>query len=267
MRQPNRTKIVATVGPACSSEGGLRDLVVMGVDVFRINAAHATPAKIAQLIRRIRRVDRKLKQGVGVLVDLQGPKIRVGPLAGAQPIWLQAGQPLVISTESGVIGRAATGGDVARIGTSYRNLAKDVRPRERLLLDDGYFELKVEKVVGTEIHTKVVHGGLLKQHKGINLPGSRVSTDTLTRKDLRDLSVALENDADYIALSFVRTGNDVRRLRRLVEKHGAETRVIAKIERPEAIKNLAEIIEASDGLMIARGDMGVEMGPDAVPVL
>jgi len=267
MRHPNRTKIVATVGPASSSESKLQELAVAGVDVFRINAAHTKPGGIAHLIRRIRRVDRKLKRGIGVLVDLQGPKIRVGPFEDAKPIWLKAGQRLVISTESGVIGREPESDGVARIGTSYENLAKDVQPRERMLLDDGYIELKVDKVVGKEIHTKVVHGGLLKQHKGINLPGSKVSSNTLTKKDLQDLASAVENDADFIALSFARTADDMRRLRRLVAKRGSDTRLIAKIERPEAITNLSEIIEEADALMIARGDMGVEMGPEVVPVL
>lgn len=267
MGQPNRTKIVATVGPACASEAKLRELVVAGVDVFRINAAHSKPQGIAHLIRRIRRVDRRLKRGIGVLVDLQGPKIRVGPFKDAKPIWLRAGQALVISTESGVVGQEVEPGSVTRIGTSYKHLSRDVRPNERVLLDDGYIELKVVEVAGTEVHTEVVYGGLLKQHKGINLPGSKVSTKTLTKKDLLDLEAALDNGADFIALSFVRSASDMRRLRGVVAKHGADTRLIAKIERPEAIQNLAEIIAEADALMIARGDMGVEMGPEVVPVL
>ncbi len=267
MSQPNRTKIVATVGPASESEARLRELAMAGVDVFRINAAHSKPAQIARMIRRIRRVDRSLKQGLGVLVDLQGPKIRVGPFEDAKPIWLKPGQRMVISTKPGVVGREPEGDGIVRIGTTYGNLAKDVRRQQRILLDDGYLELSVLEVAGTEIHTKVVHGGLLKPHKGINLPGSKMSRDALTKKDLQDLASALENEADYVALSFVRTAKDLRRLRRLVEKQGSDTRLIAKIERPEAIKNLDEITDAADGLMIARGDMGVEMGPEAVPAL
>ncbi|MHC4919792.1 MAG: pyruvate kinase, partial [Planctomycetota bacterium] len=267
MRPPNRTKIVATVGPASGSEDKLQELILAGVDVFRINAAHSTPAQMARMIRRIRRVDRQLKRGIGVLVDLEGPKIRVGDMQDAQPIWLQADQRLIISTEPGVIGCEPEGDGVARIGTNFEHLAKDVRPQERMLLDDGYIELRVLEVAGTEIHTQVVHGGLLKQHKGINLPGSKVSGDALTKKDLQDLKCALENGADFVALSFVRSARDIRRLRGLVEKQGADAVLIAKIERPEAVKNLDEIVDEADALMIARGDMGVEIGPEAVPAV
>ena len=173
----HKTKIVATVGPASDTSEQIADLVRAGVNVFRINAAHCDPDRIRQLIRRIRRVGRDQRVGIGILVDLQGPKIRVGSFVRAEPIWLQAGRELVITTEAGVLGEKAVPGAVTRIGTRYQGLAKDVRPREKILLDDGNIELRVLKVEGTEIHTKVVFGGLLKQHKGINLPGSKVSTD------------------------------------------------------------------------------------------
>jgi pyruvate kinase len=263
----HRTKIVATLGPASDTPEMITRLVRAGVNVFRINAAHCEPRVIRTLIHRIRRVDRELKAGIGVLVDLQGPKIRVGSFVRAEPIWLQAGRELIITTEPGVLGAKAAAGEVTRIGTRYEGLSKDVRPKEQILLDDGNIELRVIEVVGTEIRTKVVFGGLLKQHKGINLPGSTVSTDCLTEEDLKDLAVALEEGADYVALSFVRSDQDIIRLREYVEKSEFEVGIIAKIERPEAVRNLNGIVEVSDGLMVARGDLGVEMGAEFVPAL
>ncbi len=262
MSAPNRTKIVATLGPASRAEKTVQRLVTVGVDVFRLNCAHADHETLERDIRTIRRVAKRLKAPIGVLVDLQGPKMRVGPLEAAAPIWLQRGQRLVVSTTPGVVGR---GGDAPVIGTSYRNLARDVRPGERMLLDDGYLELKVVDVEGPEIHTRVVHGGLLKQYKGINVPGSAVSAESLSSKDRADLKVALKCGADFVAQSFVRTAADIEQLRRLMVAAGGEAQLIAKIERPESVRNLHEIAEVADGLMIARGDMGVELGPEAVP--
>lgn len=263
----DRTKIVATLGPASDTPEKISELVSAGVNVFRINAAHCDPPQIRRLIRRIRRVDRELNAGIGILVDLQGPKIRVGSFLKAEPIWLQAGRDLIISTESDVIGVKAPRGEITRIGTRYEGLAKDVRPREKILLDDGNIELRVVKVEGSEIYTKVVYGGLLKQHKGINLPGSKVSTDCITAEDLEDLAVALEEGADYVALSFVRNHRDIERIREAVDDTKFEVGIIAKIERPEAVKNLKKIIEVADGMMVARGDLGVEMGAEFVPAL
>ena len=179
MSMLRRTKIVATLGPASRSPRSIEDLIRAVVDVFRINAAHATHDVMREDIRRIRKVAARLKAGVGILVDLQGPKIRVGSFRHAEPIFLVRGQRLLIDCTPGVIGEAAQDGDVTRIGTRYEGLAGDVRPGERILLDDGMIELKVLEVDGTEILTRVVHGGLLKQHKGINLPGSAVSMSAL----------------------------------------------------------------------------------------
>ena len=262
-----RSKIVATVGPSSDSPEAIGGLVKAGVDVFRINAAHCTPKKIGQLIRRIRKVDRLLKAGVGVMVDLQGPKIRVGSFLNAEPIWLQSGMNLIISTEPGLIGEKAASGETTRIGTRYAGFAGDVKPRERILLDDGNIELRVVKVEGTEVMTRVVYGGLLKQHKGINLPGSKVSTDCLTADDLADLEVALDRGADFIALSFVRSHRDIERLQEHIDRLGSDAEIIAKIERPEAVQDLTKIVAVSDALMVARGDLGVEMGPELVPGL
>jgi pyruvate kinase len=267
MVTPNRTKIVATLGPATDNEDAVKSLIQAGADVFRINGAHCTPAKITQLIKLVRHVDKELESGIGIIVDLQGPKIRVGSFVDAEPIWLQAGAELTITTEPGVLGQAAEAGEVPRIGTRYEGLARDVEPRDRLLLDDGNIELRVLKVEDTEILTKVVYGGLLKQHKGINLPGSKVSTESLTDDDLEDLHAALQAGADYIALSFVRTARDVHRLRERVDAAGSDAGLIAKIERPEAVKSIQKIIEAADAIMVARGDLGVEVGAEMVPAL
>ncbi len=265
--QYNRTKIVATLGPASDSKEAIRDLVLAGADVFRINSAHATPEQVVEMIRLIRQVDRAMRVGIGILVDLEGPKIRVGPFQNAEPIWLRAGEKLVITTKKGFVGEVAKTGEITRIGTRYKNLAKDVEPDETILLDDGNIELKVLQVVGSEIETLVIHGGLLKQYKGINLPGSKVSSTSMTEKDLLNLEAATEAGADFLALSFVRTAVEVRQLKQRVQELGSDAWVIAKIERPEAIENLAEIIEAADALMVARGDLGVEMGAEVVPSL
>jgi pyruvate kinase len=267
VRFPNRTKIVATLGPSSNSPEMIRSLMRAGVDVFRLNAAHSDHDSMAREIRSVRRIARQLRQGIGVLVDLQGPKIRVGPLEGAEPIWLKRGERLVISTIRDVTGRGSRGEQCARIGCGYSGLASDVRAGDRILLDDGNIELRTEGVRGTEIETTVVYGGLLKQFKGINVPGSRVSMRSLSRKDLTDLSVALAAGADFIAQSFVRSADDVRDLKRRIVAAGSDAQVIAKIERPEAVTELAAIVAAADGLMIARGDLGVELGAEAVPSL
>jgi pyruvate kinase len=265
---PNRTKIVATLGPASRAVESIRDLIKAGVDVFRLNSAHSDHRTLVRDIQNVRSVARSLRAGVGVLVDLQGPKIRVGAFRDAEPIWLARGMPLVISTEPGVIGQARDDGGITRVGCGYRDLAKHVRAKERLLLDDGNIEVMVTKVSGNEIHTKVLYGGLLKQHKGINAPGADLSSmQSLSPKDRADLRVALDAGVDFIAQSFVRTADDVVRLKKLIADHGSDAFAIAKIERREATKNLAAIIEVADGIMVARGDMGVELGPEAVPAL
>lgn len=260
----NRTKIVATLGPASNSESMVAKLMQAGVDVFRINCAHADHAMIQAMVARVRRVARRLQRAVGILADLQGPKIRVGRLRNAEPIYVRRGSALVIDCTPGVIGEQVRDGQV-RIGTGYRALARDVRPGDRILLDDGNLELRALRVDGPTIHARVVHGGLLHQFKGINLPGGNVSADCLSSKDRRDLRCVLACGVDFVALSFVREAADVIALRRLIERAGADAQIIAKIERPEAVRDVARILDAADGLMIARGDMGVEMGPELVP--
>ena len=264
MAWQNRTKIVATLGPASNNETRVTDLVRAGVDVFRLNCAHIDHAAIATTVALVRRVARAANKAVGIIADLQGPKIRVGRLKNAEPIYLKRSSQVVIDVTPGLIGETAADGTV-RIGTGYRRLAQDVRKGERILLDDGNLELRVQAVHGPEITTRVVYGGMLHQFKGINLPGSGVSVSCLSAKDLADLAVVLRNGVDFVALSFVRSPDDVLTLRRHVERARSDAQLIAKIERPEAVRCLPQILEVADGLMVARGDMGVEMGPAAVP--
>ena len=263
-RQHNRTKIVATLGPASSSEETIEELIRVGVDVFRINCAHASHEAIRKTVRRVRRISKRLNAAIGILADLQGPKMRVGKLKDAEPIYLKRGASIVIDVTPGVVGHVRDDG-VVYIGTGYERLADDVSPGERILLDDGNLELKVQRIEGPQIHARVVYGGMLIQSKGINLPGTKVSASCLSKKDLADLACALENDVDFVALSFVREASDVEELRKHVRRRKGDVQIIAKIERPEAVKNLTSVLDAADCVMVARGDMGVEMGPEAVP--
>jgi len=260
----NRTKIVATLGPASNSDSMVLKLMQAGVDVFRINCAHADHAMIRATVARVRRIAKRQQRAVGVLADLQGPKIRVGRLPSAEPIYLKRGSHLVIDCTPGVVGEVLAEGRV-RVGTGYRGLARDVRPGDRILLDDGNLEVRALRVDGEAIHTRVVYGGMLHQFKGINLPGGHVSADCLSAKDRRDLRCVLAAGVDFVALSFVREAADVVALRRLIDRAGSDVQIIAKIERPEAVRDIAGILQAADCLMVARGDMGVEMGPEAVP--
>ena len=260
----NRTKIVATLGPSSKTDEMVEELIRVGVDVFRINCAHADHEEVGQLVRRVRRQAKRVGRAVGILADLQGPKIRVGKLKNAEPIYLKRGDTVIIDVTPDTIGEVQQDG-VIRIGTGYEQLAKDVSKGERVLLDDGNLELKVTNVEGPCIYTRVVYGGMLIQSKGINLPGTSVSASCLSKKDLADLTCVLKNEVDFVALSFVREASDVVELRRHVKNRGGDVHIIAKIERPEAVKNLPAILAESDALMVARGDMGVEMGPEAVP--
>jgi pyruvate kinase len=267
MQLPNRTKIVATLGPASDNEEVLAQLIRAGTNVFRINCSHSDHAGIVERVKLVRRVAKACNVPIGVMADLQGPKIRIGRLKNEEPIWLKQGAPLIIVSDKTVIGEDAKPGETIRVGTSYELLAKDVKPGERILIDDGNLEVLVEKVNGRDVHTTVVYGGLLKQYKGINLPGTAVSADILTEKDIGDLKVALEHNVDFVALSFVRRGSDLRLLSKYIQDANSGAKMISKIERPEAIENLEDIIDESYGVMVARGDMGVELGPEMVPAI
>ena len=263
-----RTRIVATIGPASSDAGVVRRLIDAGVDVFRVNFSHATHAMFDGWLSIIRHEAASAGRHVGVLADLQGPKLRIGQLENHRPVELVAGSTVVITTEP-VIGNAR------RLSTTYTQLPQDVHPGDRILLNDGAIELQVKATGADTVTCLVVNGGMLGEHKGMNLPGVAVSSPALTEKDREDLDHAVASGVDYIAISFVRKPEDVREARELVRRANAaagrdasgEVPVIAKIEKPEAIERLDAIMEASDAVMVARGDLGVEMPPERVPTL
>ena len=254
-----RAKIVSTFGPASSSAQVLEQLVAAGVDVFRLNFSHGTRAEHAENVGRIRQIADKMQRRVAILQDLQGPKIRVGKLA-EDAIELQAGNKLTVTTRE-------TPGDAACVSTTYSGLPRDVKPSDRVLLDDGHIELVVREVYGTEVVCEVVVGGVLKSNKGINLPGVRVSALSLTGKDRDDLDMGIALGVDYVALSFVREPEDVQEVQHIIARTGKAIPVIAKLERAEAVDHLEGILDAADGVMVARGDLGVELSPEDVPVI
>jgi pyruvate kinase len=260
-KMPTRTKIVATLGPASDTVTKIRKLIRAGVDVFRLNFSHGTHEGHKKLIDAVRKSAKAEKRAVGLLADLQGPKIRVGKFAKNEPFLLNPGDSLEIHAGEKILG------EPGRIGCTYEELPRDVKAGERILLDDGNIELKVRKVEGNVVHTKVRYGGLLRQHKGINLPGSSVSAPSLSEKDLFDLHFALTQQIDFVALSFVRHARDIAKLREEIRRFGAAAEIIAKVERPEAVTNAESIVAAADGIMVARGDMGVELGAEAVPAV
>jgi len=253
-------KIVATIGPASEASGVLSSLMEAGVDVVRLNLSHGSHEDHRRRIRRVRRLARERGRTVGILVDLPGPKIRTGELVGGDPIPLPPGSRVVLTTRS-VAGRPGL------ISTGYRHLPQDVRKGSRILLDDGNMELEVRRVAGSEIACRVVVGGILSEHKGINLPGTRITAVSPTAKDFQELRFAMEEGADWVALSFVKRPEDLIRARRAMARRGDPLPLVAKIERREGVEALGGILEASDGLMVARGDLAVEISPEEVPVL
>lgn len=255
-----RTKIVCTLGPASHSRERIDQLMRAGMDVVRINFSHGTRAQHATTIRLVRAASGRYQRPVAILADMPGPKIRTGALEGGQPVLLRAGQRFTIST----IGRPGTGDGVS---TTYELLPSEVRRGDRILLSDGLIELRVESSRRHEVICRVVNGGLLGEHKGVNLPGVRLSAPALTPGDLDDLAFALRCGVNYIGVSFVRTAGDVLKARAAVARAGSRTSIIAKLEKPEAIENLDSILRVADGVMIARGDLGVEMSPERVPVV
>jgi len=256
-----RTKIVATIGPASCERVVLERLVQAGVDVVRLNFSHGDHPQHLEVIRRVREISAAVGRPIAILQDLSGPKIRTGRLKGGGPVELKNGQRLVITTDETIEGTAE------RISTTYDPLPQDVAPGDKILLDDGNLELRVVAAAVTEVECEVVHGGFLKPNKGMNLPGVKLSTPALTAKDRADLSFGIRNGVDYIALSFVRQAADVEEVKALIRTLGATTPVIAKIEKREAMTDLPQVLEATDGVMVARGDLGVEMSTEEVPTL
>ncbi|MCL4215487.1 MAG: pyruvate kinase [Candidatus Hydrogenedentes bacterium] len=253
-----RTKIVCTLGPSSASADVIEALVLAGMNVARLNFSHGSHEDHRALHTLVREAAVKLGKTVAVLGDLQGPKMRTGRLVDGAPITLLDGQMLTITTED-------VPGTPELISTTYALLAQDVSPGDRILLDDGNIELRVEEVSPPHVRCHVVYGGELRQNKGLNLPGVAVSAPTMTEKDKEDLAFALDLGIDCIALSFVRSAEDLRLLKHQINLTGNETRVIAKIERPEALANLEEILDLADGVMVARGDLGVEVALKQVP--
>ncbi len=254
-----RTKIVATVGPSSNDSNVIKRLITAGVDVFRLNMSHGTHEDHGILYNRIRQAAIDLNKPIAVLVDLSGPKIRVGAFDAGR-IELKENSSVIVTTRE-VIGRSDL------IPSQYKPLAEDVKIGNRILLDDGNIELRVKSVEGTEITCEVINGGILSDHKGMNLPGTHISSPSLTEKDRIDARFALELGVDFLALSFVRKGSDIGDLRELVSEIGASVAIVAKIEKPEALDNISQILDAADAIMIARGDLGVEMPPQEVPTI
>ena len=254
----NKTKIVATVGPASNSKDMLRALVKEGVDVFRLNFSHGSHADHLKVIENVREINRELESSVALLMDLQGPKIRVQEV---QPgVEIIHGQELTITTREVV-------GNNELVSTSYERLPKDVKAGDMVLIDDGKIELKVKEVRDTDVICTVVYGGPLKSRKGINLPQTKVTAPSLTEKDMQDLEFGLKQNVDWVALSFVRKATDIEILKDIINRNRSTTRIVAKIEKPEALENIDAIIEATDAVMVARGDLGVEIWMEEVPMV
>jgi pyruvate kinase len=256
-----KTKIVATLGPACSSKEVIKNMVDAGVNVFRINFSHADYTDVSERINIIRELNEEFGYTTSILADLQGPKLRVGVMK--EDVVVSKGDVITFTTAEDVLGTAS------RVYMNYKEFPKDVNPGERILLDDGKLIFEVTKTdKNTEVEAVVVQGGPLKSKKGVNLPNTKVSLPALTPKDIKDALFAIENKVDWIALSFVRTPKDLEELQDLIAKHSDhKIPIIAKIEKPEAVENIDKIVAFCDGLMVARGDLGVEVPAEEVPLI
>jgi pyruvate kinase len=255
-----RAKIVGTLGPACSSIEVFRELVRAGLDVARLNFSHGSHAQKADLIKMVRTVAREEGKPICILADLQGPKIRTGKLKGHKPVQLVAGKHLTITPRE-------IEGTAALVGTTFKTLAENLEPGSRILLSDGLIELRVESVKGVDVTCEIVNGGMLGENKGINLPGIAVNVPSLTEKDEEDLIFAIGQNVDTVAVSFVRTADDVRHVKKRLAALNSDAWVISKLEKPQAIEHLDSILEVSDAIMVARGDLGVEVPPEKVPAI
>jgi pyruvate kinase len=255
-----RAKIVATLGPASSTPEVFRKLVRAGLDVARLNFSHGSHAQKAELIKMVRTVAREEGKPICILADLQGPKIRTGKLKGHKPVQLIAGKRLTITPRE-------IEGTAALVGTTFKTLAENLEPGSRILLSDGLIELRVEQVKGLDVVCEIVNGGTLGENKGINLPGIPVKVPSLTEKDEEDLIFAVGQGFDTVAVSFVRTADDVRHVKNRLAALKSDAWIIAKLEKPQAIEHLDSILEVSDAIMVARGDLGVEVPPEKVPAI
>lgn len=255
-----KAKIVCTLGPSSSTEGMLREMMRRGMDVARLNFSHGTHEEHARMIERVRKAAEREKRTICILQDLQGPKIRTGRLKYRTPVALKAGSNLTITPRD-------IAGTAALISTTFKTLAHEVEPGARVLLADGLIELRVRAIHGDDVECTVVNGGFLGEHKGINLPGTVVRVPALTEKDEKDVEFGVRHGVEMIAASFVRTAADVRQAKQLIASHKSDAWVIAKLEKPQAIEHLEEILDVADGVMVARGDLGVEVAPEKVPMI
>lgn len=255
----NKAKIVATVGPACSEKDILLQMARAGVNVFRINFSHGTHEDHRQVIRRVREINAEHEMNLALLADLQGPKLRVGDMESGAV--LEVGKTFIFTNKK-------ITGNSERAYMTYKNFPMDVKVGERVLLDDGKLMLEVTKTNGLdEVETRVIQGGPIRSKKGVNLPNTRISLPCLTEKDLADLEVALDEGVEWIGLSFVREAQDVLELKKIIEDRESPSRVVAKIEKPEAVVDIDAILEATDAVMVARGDLGVEVPMQGVPLI
>ncbi|MEU6216056.1 pyruvate kinase [Streptomyces sp. NPDC047022] len=255
-----RAKIVCTLGPATHTYDQIKALIEAGMDLARFNLSHGTHAEHEERYHHVRKASDATGRTIGILADLQGPKIRLGHFTEG-PVLLEPGDTFTITVEEGIQGNRHT------CGTTYPGLATDVTPGERILVDDGKVTLQVTAIDGPRVHTTVIEGGIISDHKGLNLPGAAVSVPALTKKDEDDLRWALRTGCDIIALSFVRSGHDIKDVHRIMEEEDRHLPVIAKVEKPQAVQNIDEIVTAFDGIMVARGDLGVEMPLEQVPIV
>jgi pyruvate kinase len=255
-----RAKIICTIGPSCNTEPMLREMMQLGMDVARLNFSHGTHPEHSRNIARLRRAAQQENRTICILQDLQGPKIRTGRLKNHEHVMLKTGSLVTITPRD-------VSGTPNLISTTFQGLAQEVRAGSRILLSDGLIELRVTQVRGSDVECEVVNGGMLAEHQGINLPGAALSIPALTSKDRADLEFGLKHGVDMVALSFVRSAADVRSVKEIIAARGQDVPVIAKLEKPQALKRLEEIFEAADGVMVARGDLGVEMPAEKVPVI
>lgn len=255
----NRAKIIATIGPASNTKERIKELIEAGADVFRLNFSHGTHEDHLKVINLINEVNDELGTHICMLQDLQGPKIRIGQVEN-DGVPIEPDQELVICTEDIV-------GNSEKVSTTYKALADDVKAGDLILVDDGKIQLEVVSTGSGEVKTKVVYGGMLKSRKGINLPNTAISEPSLTAKDRADLEFGLKHNVEWVALSFVRSAKDIKDLRKIIQAAGKDTKIIAKIEKPEAVAEINKIIKATDAIMVARGDLGVEILMEDVPMV
>ena len=253
-----KTKIVATLGPATSSYEMISQLVDAGASMFRLNTSHGSEEGHAANIEIIRKISKESGKFIPILVDLQGPKIRVGNIK--EPVEIKEGQEIVLEATDDI-------NNPAIIPVDYEGIADDVKPGDKVLLDDGNVGLQVIEVKNHQVHAKVLYGKVIKPRKGINLPGSTASLSAVTERDVEFIGFAVEYDADYVALSFVREARDIELAKKYIKDFGGNIPVIAKIEKPQAVEKLEEILKVADGIMVARGDLGIEMSPEEVPIV